>query len=126
MAMAFHPNSAVLTTLSKKNGAVQYWNVATRRLITTMPPLSCYDKRFSAYHRYHLSFSPDGENIIITCQNNYQITPVPFKVIYQKQAKNRAAIAYWTFKNYLFDNRNMLPYDIVILLTRMVLEALKR
>jgi WD40 repeat protein len=126
IAMAFHPNSAVLTTLSKKNGAVQYWNVATRRLITTMPPLFCYDKKLSAYYRYHLSFSSDGENIVITYQNNYHITSVPFEVIYQDQAKSKSTFAYLIFKSYLFDKHSKLPHEIVILLMRMVLETLKR
>ncbi len=126
LTMTFHPNSAILATLSNHNGIVHYWDVATRKPIIELPPLHINATKIYKGKRPCLSFSPHGKDLIITFKNNCYMMPVPFEAIYQADAKNIAPFVCWIFKNYLFDADNMLPHDITRLLVYTLLETLKR
>jgi WD40 repeat protein len=120
----FHPNSAVLATLSNIRSIVRYWDVVTQQLIVSMAPLSAYCSDF--FNKNTLSFSPDGKNLLVTVSDKCFVTPVPFEIIYQSDAKKRAPFAYWLLKNYQRTHNNEIPDEIIQLLMYTLLETLKR
>jgi WD40 repeat protein len=125
--LQFHPNSSILATLSHQDTTLRYWDVNTAQLVDAIPLASSQKITnlldFTFYS--NLSFSPDGQKIIIALQDKCLILPVPFGVIYQPGTKEKATLVCWLLKNYKPDSC-AIPQDLVQLLIYNLLETFKR
>ncbi len=119
--IAFHPNSKILITLSNPEGFLNYWDVSTFQHITTMTPTSA---RATWPVSSSLSFSPNGTKLLLVVHGKCTVLEVPFDVLYQPGAQQKALFVYWLLKN--LNNDPDLPQDVRHLLVHTTLETLKR
>ncbi len=121
--MLFHPNSAVLTTTTSLyidhnlHHIVFYWDVKTKELITTMPPLPL--PTGNRYDNKNIAFSPDGTKLITVLPDKCLILSVPFEVLYD--ATKKLPHLYWfLLKNRC--NQHNIPKDVQKIIALYLLE----
>jgi len=122
-AMAFHPTTSTLATLSMHGGTIYYWNFTTQQLITTTSLTVAEEECNFISPEYplnqRLDFSCDGTQLIVALNDKCLILEVPFKIF-----KDKCIFIYWLLKNY---QRNQIfhtiPDDIIALLMHNLLET---
>lgn len=116
--IAFHPNSSVLATLSGSGNKLRYWDSHTGQLITKI--------KLYPFATMSLSFSPDGQKLIIALSNKCIIVSTPFEVMYQLDTKQRFPYLLFLLKNLNCGQSNELPRDLTPQLKYNLLEIFKR
>jgi hypothetical protein len=134
--IAFHPNSAYIAIIlenscrednSDKQIFIKYLETTTIKKENIITIIEDDSIDFTAENApSSLSFDINGKYALITLYNRCFRVPIPFKVIYQDDAKERTTFVHWLFKNYQVDDNPVLPDDIRTAITRMLLETLKR
>jgi len=123
----FHPNNAILAAMlptesdfiklhylesNKKHIFAEY-------LLPTPNYFYCEFVRNEA-----ISFSPNGKYIMIQFNTQCVIRSVPTKVIYHPEgAHSKTFLAYCLLKEFSIYHNNLLPYDVIQLITNTLFEA---
>lgn len=118
----FHPNNKFLVTLSKPY-EINYWNV--RSNIPThviIQPISIAEFTPNNTNlKPHLSFSPNGEKLLITVNGQCLIIASPF-ISYKDLRKTKFIFALWVLQNHE-DDTNSIPAEIKSLLKNALLQV---
>jgi hypothetical protein len=127
--MAFHPTCPILATFSlvdlSKNKSkkettytlIRYWDVITLKIIVSTH-LAENDEQPSINHHIfgfstnRINFSHDGTQLIIALINKYIALKVPFDILYQPGTRNKCILMSCILRAYLYNSRDILPYDI--------------
>jgi hypothetical protein len=94
-AIAFHPDGTIIAALLDKMGVtyIDYWNIKDKRRITSTPVPTQSAKIIYNLPKvsYSISFSPDGNTLIITMNNKCFSVEVPSEVIHYNDVEEQSA-----------------------------------
>ena len=119
--IAFHPNGAVLTTLSSPNSVLCHWDIKTCQPIDTIPLLPDNNDLSNP----SLSFLPNGIELMITLGKKCIIIPISLNVIYPPSTRKKLYYLLFLLKNYTLYPCAILPKDIITLLMDSILAVFK-
>jgi hypothetical protein len=102
---------------------IRYWDAITQKIIDTTT--------FEAQTRivYEFTFSPDGKEIVIACDDGVRIERVPFfKIMYEANTKEKCSYILGVLKQYAIqhDLSQIIPAEIIKLLVSTYLATCKR
>lgn len=123
----FYPRGSVLATISRpinahqsenQNQIISYWDVITQKLISSIA-------LFNRGDVWNFSFSPDGNEVIITFDDRCTNYSVPFEVRYEPDTKVKFPYLLFVLNSWIEQHQDQ-PKDITQLLTHRCLELFRR
>ncbi len=119
----FHPNGKFVITLSQPNNKITYWDITDTHLnrIISIPCSSNKENPVTEHKHMHtyLSCDPHGEKLLVILSKQCLILSIPFRLIYEPQAREECIFAYFALQAHL-------PKDIRQVLIRELLTLCKR
>jgi WD40 repeat protein len=123
----FHPNNAILAAvLTTQSDFIKlHYLESNKEHIFAESRLSIPNNSYYERQRNEaISFSPNGKYIMIQFNNQCVILSVPTTVIYHpKGSHSKTFLAYCLLKELNVYHNNLLPYDVIQLITNTLFEA---
>jgi len=113
---AFHPNGSVFTTLHTlpDQYILRYWDIDSS---------TCIKTSFFKEYIHHFSFSPHGNNILITYKKEFEIYQIPWFVICQLGTDTTKLLLSFFFLTNFTEN---IPAEVRRTIEYFLLETFKR
>ena len=125
-SIAIHRYCPIITTLSKYNNIITFWDIDTLECTCTLFPCNStastdeYD-----VNKKLMDISPDGTKLLVAFDDQCVIIPIPLTAILSSLDKRKVLTTYLLLQHYHLDHYGALPKDIAQLLTYYLTIVLK-